>query len=86
MSNTVDNFITPSFSKFISNDGDMGGAVSTAYVPLSFSGFNTFKANRGRSFTVGNIYTINEVSVCLSYVLICTVVEFLFFFFGFQIV
>lgn len=64
MSNTVDHFITPSFSKFISNDGEMGGAVSTAYVPLSFSGFNTFKANRGRSFMVGNIYTINEVLVC----------------------
>ena len=63
MSNTVDHFIASSFSKFISNDGEMGGAVSTAYVPLSFSGFNTFKANRGRSFMVGDIYTINEVSV-----------------------
>ena len=47
-------FIAPSFSDFISNDGEMGGAVSTAYVPLSFSGFNRFKANKRHSLTVAN--------------------------------
>lgn len=46
------NFHCIFFSTFISNDGGRGGAVSTANVPLSFSGFNVFKANRGRSVVV----------------------------------
>ena len=45
------------FSNFVSNNGGLGGAVSTAYVPLNFSGINAFKANKGRAFLVSDIDT-----------------------------
>ena len=46
------------FSNFVSNNGGLGGAVSTAYVPLNFSGISAFKANKGRAFLVSNIDVI----------------------------
>ena len=45
------------FSNFISNNGGLGGAMSTAYVPLNFSGINVFRANKGRAFLVSDIDT-----------------------------
>ena len=45
------------FSNFVSNNGGLGGAMSTAYVPLNFSGINVFKANKGRAFLVSDIDT-----------------------------
>ena len=45
------------FSNFVSNNGGLGGAMSTAYVPLNFSGINVFRANKGRAFLVSDIDT-----------------------------
>ena len=55
------------FSIFVRNNGGLGGAVSTAYVPLSFNGINRFKANRGRSFLVSKllIMFIHFQDICL---------------------
>ena len=48
-------------STFNSNDGS-GGTVNSAYIPLSFRGNTTFRANKGRSFVVRNLVTraLNE--------------------------
>ena len=45
-------YIPCTHSTFIANNGNDGGAVSTAYLPLSFRGSNTFEENRGRTFVV----------------------------------
>lgn len=50
--NVVYNYIPCVYSTFIANNGNDGGAVSTAYLPLSFRGTNTFEENRGRTFVV----------------------------------
>lgn len=40
-------------SIFEGNDGGGGGVLSTAYVPLKFSGNSFFSRNRGRTLVVG---------------------------------
>ena len=41
------------YSSFIGNDdGGGGGVLSTAYVPLRFSGHSVFTQNRGRTLVV----------------------------------
>ena len=48
-------------STFIANNGNDGGAVSTAYLPLSFRGSNTFAENRGRTFVVMYEQSANHI-------------------------
>ena len=46
-------------STFIGNDdGRGGGILSTAYLPLSFSGDSTFSQNRGRALVVSVYYVV----------------------------
>lgn len=40
-------------STFTFNNGGLGGAVSTVYLPLTFSGQNLFHGNKGRTMVVG---------------------------------
>ena len=43
------------FSTFIGNDdGGGGGVLSTAYLPLRFTGNSRFSQNRGRTLAVSN--------------------------------
>ena len=45
-------------STFVGNDdGGGGGVLSTAYVPLSFSGHTVFIQNRGRTLVVSSIHS-----------------------------
>ena len=67
--NVVYNYIPCVYSTFIANNGNDGGAVSTAYLPLSFRGSNTFEENRGHSFEVciesHLVKTVGRLAECM---------------------
>ena len=57
----------PACSTFIDNgDGGGGGVLSTAYLPLRFSGHSVFMKNRGRTLVVGG-NTCMYTTACVQY-------------------